>query len=220
MAIKFPYLSKYNLNQRGVIIMHIRSYSKKYKSKTVIDIDIFIEDKEELYSHTNYSSSKAKCLNGELERYIYNLISSYPLKAGTQLVIHTPSDEICGSLESFKVDLSNHFKYKSAETSLYLKQRFRQWKSNLLIGLIFLATCLVLLEIFNNLSNTNAMKILKESLSIIGWVSLWEPITFILFGWEPILREKFYYDKLSTTPILAQRYVNKPARNKASINRM
>ncbi|MDP4090062.1 MAG: hypothetical protein Q8930_12430 [Bacillota bacterium] len=183
------------------------------QAKDIIDLHIYIENLENLYTETNYSSERSKALNPDLEKYILNSIQNYRLKTNIRLVIHLPMGISAQNISEIKRSFYDYFSLRAKETDSHLKRKFRQWRLNLSIGTVFLAVCLAVLEMFEGKTETNGVKLLKESLLIMGWVSLWEPITFILFGWHPILKKKMYLKKLSSTPISILKYMNRSNNN-------
>jgi hypothetical protein len=61
--------------------------------------------------------------------------------------------------------------------------------TSLLIGLGFLAQCLLGADILTDFPNNTFLRLLKESLLIAGWVAMWRPIQIFLYAWWPIVRK-------------------------------
>jgi hypothetical protein len=172
-------------------------------------IDVFIKTLDDLYNDSNYNTLRDNTLNSKLDKYLLNCARNYKLNKRITIVIHIPTNLMSNDISNIKKIFIYHFSLKIKETELQLKQKFRQWKINLFIGATFLCLCFILLEWFSNESNMKIIKMFRESLLIVGWVALWEPISFILFGWHPIVKKKLYYKKLMNSPISIQRYMSK-----------
>ena len=71
----------------------------------------------------------------------------------------------------------------------------------LAIGLSFLAVALVSRQLVATMANHFLAELLSDSLLIIGWAAMWEPITVLLYELWPILRTKKIYEKISTMEI-------------------
>lgn len=170
-----------------------------------VEIKIIVKDSKDIFEHFGFRSLEDKVMNSGLESYIIGSIKNYPIKRGAKIIISFLEGNESLDIASIEKTIHTHFKYKAEETVLSLKQQFRQWKINMTIGILFLILCLILVEVLERLSQTNIVKIFKESLLIIGWVALWEPVTFILFGWRNIKRNIQYYQKLSEVPIIKER---------------
>lgn len=90
------------------------------------------------------------------------------------------------------------FRNRSEQTRKRLGQLFRAGRTSLLIGLLFLAACLLggdwIVRLF---SESRLAEIVRESLIIGGWVAMWRPLEIFLYDWWPILNERRLYDRLS-----------------------
>jgi hypothetical protein len=77
----------------------------------------------------------------------------------------------------------------------------RRGRASLLIGLLFLATCLFTTKLLlGDLGGTWA-RIVRESLTIAGWVAMWRPMEIYLYDWWPLRRQGRLYLKLSQIPV-------------------
>jgi hypothetical protein len=65
----------------------------------------------------------------------------------------------------------------------------RGWRS-LLIGLTFLTGCLFLSEFSGRFGDGTGANILREGLTIIGWVAMWRPLEIYLYNWWPVWDEQ------------------------------
>jgi hypothetical protein len=63
-------------------------------------------------------------------------------------------------------------------------------------GLLFLAVCLLLSTLFDELKSFPGLirRFLSEGFLIAGWVSLWHPIELLLYEWGPYQRQKQIYE--------------------------
>lgn len=168
-------------------------------------IKVIVKDPNNIFEHFGFRSMEDKVMNAGMEAYIINSIKNYPLKRKAKVIISFMQEREQVDISVIEKNIHTHFKYKAEETELSLKQQFRQWKINMTIGILFLILCLILVEVLERFSPTNIVKIFKESLLIIGWVALWEPITFILFGWRAVKRNMLYYEKLSHVAIVKEK---------------
>lgn len=172
-------------------------------------IDVFIKNFDDIYASSNYKSLSDASLNNKLEKYLLNSIANYNLNSKIHLVIHIPAHLFTKETLPINKLITYHFLNKTKETELHLKQKFKQWRINLLIGSLFLILCFILLELFSNDSNLRLIRMFRESLLIVGWVAIWEPITFILFGWHPIVKKKLLYKKLANSSVSVEEYTSK-----------
>jgi hypothetical protein len=85
---------------------------------------------------------------------------------------------------------------------------FRRGRTSLLIGLTVLAAAIVLGDFLGTLIKTSRIgEIIRESLTIGGWVSMWRPLEVFLYDWWPIRNEARLSDRLAAMPVRI-RYMN------------
>lgn len=177
--------------------------SKDVYISNSIDINIFIRNSNDIFRPHTYYVFEKEILNKEIEEYILRMVKNHPIKKNVKLIIHiydkTLQDEVF-----LRESIHNHFIAKANETEAYLKQQFRLWEGNMVIGVLFLILCLLLTEVIDNFFQQKTGKFIKESLGIIGWVALWEPLTFVLFGWRAIQKDINYFRKLGYMQIKIQ----------------
>jgi len=167
----------------------------------IIELNIDIKNIDTLLKSEGSIASIEETLSKSIEEYLFKAVKRYPLSHMIKLLIIIKDSQRQGNDEKIEKIVHSHFCYKAKETQLYLKEQFRQWGINSIIGILFLILCLIVGGILEKFTHIGIIKIIRESLLIIGWVALWEPVTFILFGWRIINRDKHYYIKLSNIPI-------------------
>lgn len=80
-----------------------------------------------------------------------------------------------------------------------------------MIGLVVLGSAIAIGNFFGNLlKGSGAGKILRETLVIGGWVSMWRPLEIFLYDWWPIRNEAQLSDRLASMPVRI-RYLNAAA---------
>jgi hypothetical protein len=76
-----------------------------------------------------------------------------------------------------------------------------------LIGSLFLGTCLLTSHLLQ-FAETNALgEVVRESLTIGGWVAMWRPMEIFLYEWWPLLRWRRMYENLSCMRVEIQRRI-------------
>lgn len=166
-----------------------------------VEINIDIKNIDDLLKNNGSVASIEESLSKTIEEYLFKAIKCYPVSQKVKLLIIIKERKRQRDDEAITEIVHSHFCYKVKETEIYLKEQFRQWAINFFIGILFLILCLILGEALDKFTYIGMIKIIKESLLIIGWVALWEPVTFILFDWRVIKRDKLYYRKLCDIPV-------------------
>jgi hypothetical protein len=150
-----------------------------------------------------------KDLDPGAEEFIVGWAKDLPREAQLALVIDL--DRQAGLPDEAAVlrDAIHEFFRQRAETyRRRLRELFRRGRTSLLIGLTVLATAIALGDFLANLLKTSRIgEIVRESLTIGGWVSMWRPLEVFLYDWWPIRNEARLSDRLAAMPVRI-RYMN------------
>ena len=94
--------------------------------------------------------------------------------------------------------VNSHFRNAEKTEDANLRELFRYGCKALLIGLLIVASCLLLAWYFSPDNSTRPfLQLLQESLIILGWVSMWRPIEIFLYEWLPLVRQRNLYARLA-----------------------
>lgn len=103
------------------------------------------------------------------------------------------------------------FRHRAETHRQRLRELFRLGRSSLLIGLVALAGAIALGDFLATLMKGSRIgEIVRESLTIGGWVSMWRPLEVFLYDWWPIRNEARLSDRLAAMPVRI-RYANATA---------
>lgn len=177
-----------------------------YDDKNILHIDIVIRNVDDIFRRSDYGYLNERTINRELEEYIMEVVRNSPSNLKMMLVFHIPENMKDISIDLLREVIHSHFKRKLKESEHTLNYQLRQWRINMLMGILFLVLCIILVEVFDAFSYVYIFRIIKESLLIIGWVALGEPLTFILFGCQSIKKDIHHYKKLCKTMLITEYY--------------
>ena len=89
-----------------------------------------------------------------------------------------------------------------------LKNLMRVGRTSLAIGLVVLASAVAAGDFIARLIKDSGIgEILRETLAIGGWVSMWRPLEIFPCDWWPILNGAHLSDRLASMPVRI-RYLN------------
>jgi hypothetical protein len=101
--------------------------------------------------------------------------------------------------------VNSHFRNAETAEDANLRELFRYGCKALLIGVLIVATCLLLAWYFSpDESSRPFLRLLQESLIILGWVSMWRPIEIFLYEWLPLVRRRNLFARLAEAEIKVQ----------------
>ncbi len=95
----------------------------------------------------------------------------------------------------------NYFAHRAEITDLEFKRLLRRGRTSLVIGMLFLAACLFLSKMLLGREEGTWAAVLRESLTIAGWVAMWRPMEIYLYDWWPLLQLRRVFTKLSHMPV-------------------
>ncbi|EJG08147.1 hypothetical protein Metli_2206 [Methanofollis liminatans DSM 4140] len=142
----------------------------------------------------------------ELDRdavdYILAAVSDLPPETPMKIVIYLPPASATGeNARMMERAVRAHFTYLVRNGNRQMRLRFREGRINMAIGLLFLFACLSAHQFLTPWTTNGFAAVIRESFIIIGWVALWEPVQFFLYGWHPARRMRRVYLKVIGMPV-------------------
>lgn len=139
--------------------------------------------------------------NKDLNRSVETFVESWALGHAPDclLHIHIHFEELSAEGNAHELvteAFHNHFDYKVGLVRSELKEMLRQGRISLMIGIAFVATCLISAEAVSQYAQGSIRSIARESLTIIGWVAMWRPVQIFLYDWWPLARRIKVYANL------------------------
>ena len=139
-----------------------------------------------------------KALDPEAETFIETWARGIPPKSPMHLTLHLQTMPLQGSPAPLVTDaIHNHFADKAQRARRDLSDLFWQGRISLLIGLAFVAVCLLAADPIGQLGSGTAHTVARESLTIVGWVAMWRPLQVFLYDWWPLARRMGTYKALA-----------------------
>ena len=178
----------------------IESLYKKENGKVLIEIKL--TSVLQLFNSFDPAPFHEKELDSAAEHYIVETVKDFPQKTPFKIIIYLPPD-IASTERAQKIPraIQNHFEYKVLVSDRKFRARLRHGRGSLMIGLSFLTIALLARQMVSTLENHLFAQLFADALLIIGWASMWEPITVILYELWPIIQQKKTYEKISRMEI-------------------
>jgi hypothetical protein len=176
--------------------------SMYHKQDGRVLIEIKLTSVVQLFNSFDPAPFYEKEIDTEAEHYIVDTVRDFPAKTTFKIHIYLPPALVAGD-EAKKIipAIHTHFHYKMLVADRKFRSKFRFGRFSLLIGLSFLAVALVARQIVATMNNPILAQLFSDSLLIIGWAAMWEPITVLLYELWPIIRSRKIYEKISTMEI-------------------
>jgi hypothetical protein len=169
------------------------------KSSCIIELEL--REIGQLFNSMDPSPVENKDLDDDVEEFIVSWAQEYRPEQSLTLRIHLEEWPADDPVDVVRNSIHNYFAYRANLNRLAFRRLMRRGRTSLFIGLLFLATCLATSKLLlGDLPGTWA-GILRESLTIAGWVAMWRPMEIYLYDWWPLRRTSRLYQKLSQIPV-------------------
>jgi hypothetical protein len=176
-------------------------------------IEVRVAELKQLFNAIDPSPFREKDLDPKAEEFIVGWAKDMPRDAPLALVVNL--DRPAGLPDEASVlrdAIHEFFRNRALAYRQRLRELFRRGRTSLAIGLVALAAAIALGDFVATrlLQGSRIGEILRESLTIGGWVSMWRPLEIFLYDWWPIRNEARLSDRLSAMPVRI-RYLNAAA---------
>lgn len=165
------------------------------------NIGLELREFTQLFNPIDPSPFENKDLNPDVEEFIVSSVEEYPPNEKLTLLIHLekwPAEDPTGLLCDA---VHNYFNYRARLNHLDFRRLMKHGRVSLMIGLLFLVACLFASRLLLGDREGTWVTIIRESLSIAGWVAMWRPIEIYFYDWWPLRRRGRIYEKLGRIPV-------------------
>lgn len=163
-------------------------------------IEVRLRELSQLFNSLDPSPFHDRDLDKNAEDYIVGWARELPAQAPLHIVVHLPPDEARKAEEiNFSEALSNYFSGRAEKEESDIKELFRTGWRYLSIGTPILAICLATSQLVRaNFESGPIVRVIEESLILVGWVANWKPIETFLYDWWPLKRRRDLYRRLAS----------------------
>ena len=160
-------------------------------------IELNLRDMAQLFNSMDPSPFHERDLDHDAEEFIESWAREYPIDEPVALRVHLAEWPADDPHVLIRDAVHNYFAYRAKLSDLEFRQLMKQGRTTLVIGIVFLATCLGLSRAVATIGVGSGSMLVRESLTIAGWVAMWRPMELYLYDWWPVRRRGRLYRKLS-----------------------
>src|SRR5215470_16469341 len=166
-------------------------------------IEVHVGELKQLFDAIDPSPFRDRDLDPKAEEFIVGWAKEFPKDARLALVVDL--DREAGLPDEATVlrdSIHEFFRHRAGIFRQRLRELFRVGRTSLAIGLVTLAGAIALGDFLATLLKSSRIgEIVRESLTIGGWVSMWRPLEVILYDWWPVRNEARLSDRLAAMPV-------------------
>jgi hypothetical protein len=164
-------------------------------------ISLKLREMSQLFNSMDPSPFIGKDLDDDAEEFIVSWAQEFSPDAPLKLRIYLDQWPAEDPKELIRTAVHNHFAHRAQITNLEFKRLLKQGRTCLFIGLLFLSACLLLSKMLLGREAGTWAAVVRESLTIAGWVAMWRPMQIYLYDWWPLRRRSRIFVKLSHMPL-------------------
>jgi hypothetical protein len=164
-------------------------------------IEVKVQNVHQLFNSMDPSPFHERDLDHDAEEFIVGWVREHHIRTPLRLVVHLgQAPEQSGPQADVAESIHHYFAYRADVNQRELRQLLREGWASLLIGLTFLGACVTVARTLTDyLGPWNS--VIREGLTIIGWVAMWRPLEIYLYRWWPIRHLGNVYRKLGKIPV-------------------
>lgn len=166
-------------------------------------IELKLTEVRQMFHTLDPSPFNAKDLDEHAENYIVSSAEEFPLATPLSLRVYLPAEQLAGAAAAGLAEaVATFFAYRAEVSGRQLRRTLRDGRLSLLIGLLFLFTCIGIRILLKQSGHSDwYLQMLEEGFLISGWVAMWRPIQIHLYDWWPLKRRMRLYRKLAQMPV-------------------
>lgn len=167
-------------------------------------IELRLRELSQLFNSMDPSPFYEKDLDADAEDFIVGWARELPHDRPLEVVIHLTEPPKTGERaeeieRSVHESLDHFFTHKADHERREFSELMRFGRASLVLGLLFLAGCFIASTLLSG--EDPFLRLVRESLIIVGWVALWRPLEIFLYDWWPIRRHMRLYRRLSAANV-------------------
>jgi hypothetical protein len=164
-------------------------------------IELELSNMRQLFNSLDPSPFIEKDLDSRAEEFIVGWAQEFSPNSRLKLRINLEQWPTEDPSDLMRDAVHNYFRYRVKLNHLEFRRLMKRGRTSLMIGLAFLAGCLLMSRALPGGEISPWASFLKESLTIAGWVAMWRPMQIYLYDWWPVRQRGGVYAKLSRIPV-------------------
>ena len=165
-------------------------------------IEVKVAGLHQLFNSMDPSPFHERDLDHDAEQFIVSWAQEYPRRDPLKLLVHLgrPPEDVADPQPMIAESVHHYFEYRADMTRRELRQLMKEGRVALLIGMAFLGLCDLVAQSLPA-TRDSWHEMLREGLTIIGWVAMWRPLEIYLYRWWPVLALERVYRNLSAMEV-------------------
>ena len=165
-------------------------------------MEVRVEEVWQLFNSMDPSPFHERDLDREAEHFIVSWAQEFPIRAPLQLLVHLGRvpEGVADPQQMIGEAVRHYFAYRAEMTRREFRQLMKEGRMALVAGVGFMTLCEVVARWLGAGPGT-WHDMVRQGLTIIGWVAMWRPLEIYLYRWWPVQRLERVYRNLSSMQV-------------------
>jgi len=159
-------------------------------------IDIRLRSVHQLFDQRDPAPFRERDLDENAVEYLIGAVDDLPRDRLIKVVFWTQSTDSGLSSSELCSAVRSHFGYERDKLQRGVRLVLHRGQQIFWIGLSVLAACLVTAQLIAATETRGYLRLVREGLTITGWVAMWRPLEALLYDWWPLLHQRRTVDRL------------------------
>jgi hypothetical protein len=160
-------------------------------------IELRLRELSQLFNSLDPSPFIDRDLDTDAEEFILSWAREHAKDRELALTLHLATPPTPERAEGTEAAVRHYFAARAEIKRREFGQLMKRGRISLFIGLVFLVACLFASELVAKSGFGQAAGIVRESLTIGGWVAMWRPLEIYLYDWWPLRDELRLLERLA-----------------------
>lgn len=190
------------MKRKKKYLENLYNFDKKSNS---YEINLSLRNYEEVYNPFDYSQYKRRDMDEDFLDYVYEESLGIPLKYNIKLNMHLKKevyDE--NKTKNLKNGIKNNFAWRLTINLRKLNELYQKCILLLFAGVFFLGFTFFFAGLVK--SDNSAWNLFIESLSILGWVFLWDLVEILVFDLTKLIKKRKLLKRLVKSKVEVEVY--------------
>jgi hypothetical protein len=164
----------------------------------MVDLPIQLRTPDDLFDQFDPSPLVSRRLNEGASAYLLTSLKQSAASGPVVVVVRLPDDARSDATEgALRASVPGHFHRLSKAVDSDIKLIRSTARRFVPIGFLIMCVCMTVSEILTIRTERLLFHSIAEGVLVLGWVALWAPFDYLLFGALPLTKKRSFYKRLA-----------------------
>lgn len=140
-------------------------------------------------------------LHADVASHILEHARHFPVRSNFRINVSVPEQDMVHA-EEVQLAIHHHFKTAEIHASRELGEIWRDGRIATMIGLLFMSSLLLIGQLVTSITGDEISRLVTESMTVFGWVSMWRPAELLLYDHWPVRRNRILARQLAKAEVV------------------